>query len=68
MPSPANLFASLLFGLIGLAAFRYGKKSAQTYPIAIGIVLMVYPYFISRTWLLYLLGCALCAALFLLRE
>ena len=68
MPSPANLFASLFFGLIGIVAFRYGKKSIEAKPMAIGVVLMVYPYFIPQTWLLYLIGCALCVALFVFRD
>ena len=68
MPSAANLFASLFFGLIGLVAFKYGKKSAQLKSMAIGVTLMVYPYFIPQTWLLYLIGCALCVALFLFRD
>ena len=65
MPTPAVLFASVLFGLIGFAAFRYGKKDASWQPMAIGVALMVYPYFISQTWLLYTIGCVLCIGLFL---
>jgi hypothetical protein len=30
-----------------------------------GVALMLYPYVISETWLLYLVGAALCAALYL---
>lgn len=68
MPAPAALFASLLFGVIGFAAFRYGKKHVLWSPIVIGIVLMAYPYFISQTWLIYAIGCVLCGALFVLRD
>lgn len=64
MPSFANLFAALLFGSAGLAAFVYGKKSASWKPMAIGVALMVYPYFIEETWLLYVIGVALCAGIF----
>jgi hypothetical protein len=67
MPSPADLFGSLLFGVIGFAAFIYGKKSALWKPMTIGLVLMIYPYFIPQTWLLYAIGCALTAGLFLFR-
>ena len=66
--SPAVLFASLLFGAVGFAAFSYGKKMAQWVPMVIGIALMVYPYFISRTWMMYAIGAALCAALYWLRD
>jgi hypothetical protein len=30
--------------------------------------LMAYPYFISRTWMLYAIGVVLCAALYVLRD
>lgn len=68
MPSSAVLFASVLFGAIGFAAFIYGKKSYRWKPLGLGVALMVYPYFISRAWLLYAIGGALCAGLFLFRE
>ena len=63
MPTPAALFASLIFGIVGIAAFRYGKKSALVIPMVLGIVLMVYPYFVPETWMIYAIGSALtCAA------
>ncbi len=68
MPSASNLFALILFGAVGLAAFVYGKKSASWKPMAIGVGLMVYPYFIDQTWLLYLIGVALSASLFVFRD
>jgi len=67
-PSPANLFGMLLFGIVGLAAFRYGKKMRSGIPMIIGVALMVYPYFVKPTWLLYAVGFALCAGLYWLRE
>ena len=67
MPTPAELFGSLLFGAIGLAAFLYGKKNAAPKPMVIGLVLMIFPYFVPQTWLLYGVGCALTALLFVLR-
>ena len=68
MPSVAELFAAILFSTIGFAAFVYGKKAASWRPMAVGALLMVYPYFISEIWLLYAIGCALCAALFFWRD
>jgi len=68
MPAPANLFGSIVFGAIGLAAFVYGKKSGAFKPMLIGVLLMAYPYFVSETWLLYLAGAGLTAALFLFRD
>jgi hypothetical protein len=68
LPSPAYLFGAILFGLVGLAAFRRGRKSGRPRTWWLGIALMVYPYAISRTWLLYAVGAALCAALALERD
>ena len=66
--SPAALFGSLMFGAIGMGAFIYGKKMALWKPMVIGLALMAYPYVVSQTWLLYLVGCALSAALFVFRD
>ena len=68
MPSPSALFASLLFGVIGFVAFRYGKKNAVFVPMLLGIVLMVFPYFVSETWMIYAVGCALTAVVWLFRN
>lgn len=68
MPDFFTLFAALLFGSVGLAAFVYGKKNARWRPMVVGAALMVYPYFIEQSWLLYGTGIALCAALFFWRE
>ena len=66
--SPAALFGSLLFGAIGLGAFMYGKKMVLYKPMVIGMVLMAYPYFVSETWLMYTIGCALCVGLYVFRD
>ena len=68
LPTPANLFASVFFSLVGFTALRYGKKQGMRVPIVVGIALMVYPYFISQTWLMYLIGLALCASMFVIRS
>jgi len=68
MFTPANLIGSMLFGLIGFAAFVYSKKTSSIKALLIGVALMVYPYFVPQTWLLYTVGCVLTAALFILGE
>jgi apolipoprotein N-acyltransferase len=68
LPSPAYIFGSILFGLIGLAAFRHGRKSGRKPALWLGVALMVYPYLVSPTWLLYTVGAALCAGLFVARD
>lgn len=68
MPSGAALFGSLMFGVIGLAAFLYGKRSVLIVPMVLGLALMGFPYFVSETWLLYAIGCALTAACWYFRK
>jgi len=68
LPSPAYLAGSLIFGIIGFAAYRYGKNMGRSRMRWLGAGLMVYPYAISQTWLLYLLGLVLCACLVFFRD
>ncbi len=68
LPSPAWLFGSLVFGLIGWAAYRYGKKLEDWLIRGIGIALMLYPYLISDTVMLYGVGAALCFSLYWFRR
>lgn len=58
----------ILFGAVGMGAFVYGKGTASFSPMIIGILLMVYPYFVSGTMLMYLIGAGLCVLLFAMRE
>ena len=64
LPSPAYIFGALLFGIIGIAAYRYGKKAELGTPKWIGVALMLYPYGVSETWMLYAIGAGLCVALY----
>lgn len=66
--SAAKIFAYIIFGAIGFAAFVYGKKNKFVRPMIIGFALMAYPYFFSGTLLLYLAGIVLTAALYFWRE
>lgn len=68
LPSPAYLFGAILFGAIGFAAYRYGKKTSAQEVKWLGIILMLYPYAISATWLLYAVGAALCFAIYYFRR
>ncbi|TAM17855.1 MAG: hypothetical protein EPN62_19765 [Candidimonas sp.] len=64
LPSPSYLFGAIVFGLVGLVAWRYGRKRQRRATQWLGVALMFYPYVVSRTWLLYVVGAALCAGLF----
>jgi hypothetical protein len=68
MPTPAILFAALVFGLIGFVAFNFGRKNALYGPMVTGLALMVFPYFVTQTWAVYLVGSGLCAVLYFWRD
>ncbi len=62
--SAANVMVVVLFSLVGLAAFRYGKKAGEARPMFLGAALMVYGYFFSNAWVSLLVGATLTALLF----
>jgi hypothetical protein len=64
LPSPTYLFGAILFGILGYAAYRYGKKTSNQPTKWIGVALMLYPYAISETWLLYTVGISLCIGIY----
>ena len=64
LPSPAYIVGAIVFGIIGLVAFRYGRKSHQRLTMWLGVALMFYPYAVSGTWMLYAVGMALCAGIY----
>ena len=64
----AKITAYLIFGAVGLIAFMYGKKNSAWRAMGIGLVLMIYPYFVSGTLALYLVGGILSAALYFWRD
>ncbi len=62
--SPANIFIAVMFSIVGLAAFRYGKKNGEARSLVLGALLMVYGYFVSDAWLSLLVGGVLTALIF----
>lgn len=57
----AYIFGSILFGIVGYAAFKQGRRTSQPTLTWTGVALMVYPYGVSQTWLLWALGAGLSA-------
>ena len=68
LPSPIYILGAIVFGLVGIAAYRYGKRASLPAPKWIGVALMLYPYAISATWLLYVVGAGLCIGLYVYRK
>ena len=63
--SIANIFASVIFGSIGFVAFIFGKKQSNFKVLGIGIVLMIYPYFVQNSIALFAIGAVLTVMLFI---
>ena len=62
--SLATILLAVLFGLVGFAAFRYGRKNSEPRPLFIGIALMAYGYFVTNPWVSLAIGSVLTLALF----
>ena len=63
----SSLLWGLLFGSIGLGFFIYGRRQKTVVPLVCGVVLMIFPYFVSNTILLVMLGLALIAIPYFVR-
>jgi len=63
----SQLLWGVLFGSIGLGYFVYGKKQRAVVPFLCGIALMAFPYFVSSTVLLILIGAILSALPYFVR-
>jgi predicted membrane protein len=61
------LLWGLLFGSVGLGFFVYGKKQRAVVPLVCGLVLMIFPYFVSNTLLLVVIGIVLMAIPYFVR-
>ena len=62
------LMTSLVFGMIGMGMFMYGKKAGRPVPLFAGAGLIVVPYMLTHLVVLIIVGCALTAAPWLLRD
>jgi len=59
-----TILIAVLFGIVGFAAFRYGKKNSEPRPLFLGIALMAYGYFVSNAWLSLAIGAILTLLIF----
>jgi len=57
----------MLYGSIGLGFFVYGKRQRAVVPLVCGLALMVFPYFVSNTILLVVIGAVLIAVPYFVR-
>jgi len=63
--SAGSLFLSLLIGTVGAGLFIYGKKQGRLPQMIGGIVLSLYPYFISNLWVMGGIAVAVVVAVWL---
>jgi hypothetical protein len=54
-----SLLASVLLGSVGLGFFVYGKRQQRIPHAAVGVALMVFPYFVSSVALMVGIAVAL---------
>jgi hypothetical protein len=57
------LLASFLIGLVGSACFVYGKRQGRVPQMLVGVVLVVYPYFVPNIALMLAIAAGLILAL-----
>jgi hypothetical protein len=61
----AWLFVSSLFSLVGAVALLYGWRQRLGVPTLIGLMLSIYPYFVSNVVAMIGIGLVLLGALFI---
>lgn len=61
------IISGLIFSGVGFVYFTYGRKQKKTELLVLGIVLMVYPYFVSSLIVSICIGAILSLLPFLLR-
>jgi hypothetical protein len=57
----AQIVWGMLFGAIGAGYLVYGKRQRAIVPLACGLALMVFPYFVSSNWAIVAVGVVLMA-------
>ena len=60
----ANLLGGLLFSGIGSVALAFGRKQGRIKTALFGVALLLYPWFVDDTVVLYLVGIILTVCLF----
>jgi hypothetical protein len=63
--SASYLFANFLVSGVGFVLFRYGRKMSRMPHAGIGLVLMVFPYFVPSALLMIGIAALLCGLLYM---
>lgn len=65
--SLGNLAAGFFFGVWGVYAVKRAKSEGRFTPLVLGLLLLVFPYFVDTAWIAWVIGGALLAALYVTR-
>jgi hypothetical protein len=63
--SPWGLFANIVVSAVGLGFFLYGRKQRRWPQLVTGLILMIYPYFVSGAFTMLAIAAGLLAALWI---
>jgi CHASE2 domain-containing sensor protein len=63
----AQIVWGMLFGAIGAGYMVYGRRQRAIVPLVCGLALVVFPYFVSASWALVLIGAVLMAIPYFVR-
>ena len=63
---PGYLLASMLVSSVGFVLFKYGRSQRRFPHTAMGIVMLIYPYFVGDYAIMLGIGAVLCGLLFAL--
>ncbi|MGC4087021.1 MAG: hypothetical protein QM756_03790 [Polyangiaceae bacterium] len=60
-----SLLASLLVSSVGFVLFYFGRRMRRVPHLAVGLALMIFPYFVGGVWLMFGIAAALLVLLWL---
>jgi hypothetical protein len=58
-----SILASMLVGSIGFVAFVYGKRQGRLPQMVVGVILCIFPYFVTNILAMFAITAALLFAL-----
>jgi len=68
MGDAGGFLLSMIFGVIGMGYMMYGKRTTRIVPLAAGMMLCVFPYFITNFYAMVVVGVALSVGPFFYRD
>ena len=60
-----SLIAGLVVSGVGFVFFSYGRKMSRAPHVIIGLIMMVFPYFVPSVLAMFAIGALLCGLLYM---